>query len=700
MSFKDINLKKSYTSDIDDIVNDFYIPILKEAIVYKRLAGFFSSSSLAICARGILGLLKNGGKMKLIISPKISEKDYQMILKSKINPNDFIEKSMLEDIEKISNDFIRDHVFALGWMLANDKLEIKIALLREREHLIYNYEDIEKSGIFHIKVGILEDKEGNIVTFSGSINESAVGWTENIEDFKVCTSWNESQEEWLNSDISKFERFWNNLSPKVFTIDLPNAVKRKLIEISPIDYNNINLEKWEKKIKPKVSLFDYQISAINNWIDNEEKGIFEMATGTGKTFTALGCLEYAIKKYPYIFCVISCPYKHLIKQWLKDFQKFGLIIEKTIIADSSNPKWKDELTDALIEQKLKQKKQLAIITTHKTFASDSFINIILKELDPNIPGFLIADEVHGIGSPYQKRGLNTIYQMRLGLSATPRRFFDDIGTKAILDYFGKTIYKFTLEDALKKINPATNDFYLTHYRYFPIFIKLSEDELNQYILQTKRIALVYHNSKNAIEKEEILTQLFNKRANIVKNAKEKYLKLKEILQNFPPSQNGIIIYCTPQQINNIKFIVNQFHFIAHSFTMQEGTKPKKRFGGISEREDLLKKFANGDYQILIAIKILDEGVDVPSAKIAILMASSENPREYIQRIGRVIRKYPGKTEALIYDMIVSPSNIELPPELKDLEKIIFSKQLERCEYIANYAINSSQALKELFAHKV
>lgn len=699
MGFKDIKLKKSYYSDYDDILHDFYIPVLTEAVEYNRLAGFFSSSSLAICARGILGLIKNGGKMRLITSPRINEKDYQVILQSKINPTEFIEKKMIEDIESISDDFIRDHIFALGWMLANNKLDIKIAIVKEKDVAIIKSEDIEKSGIFHIKVGILTDKDDNIVTFSGSVNESAYGWTENVEEIKVCRSWDDSQKEWLEHDISKFENFWNNKSPRVETIDLPEAVKRKLIEISPSDLSKIDLKKWELKKKPAITLFSYQKEAISNWIANDMKGIFEMATGTGKTFTALGCLNHVLKTKSHLFCVIACPYKHLIRQWDNEVNKFGLEYEDLIIADSSNRAWKKELTDSLIDQKLGRNNRIIVITTHRTFSSKTFMEIINTELDDSIPGFLIVDEVHGIGSPQQRQGLSNRFNLRLGLSATPRRFFDDIGTITLFNYFGDTVYQFTLEDALTKINPATKDFFLTQYRYYPIFVKLKGHDLEEYIEQSKKIALAYSSSRDQEEKELILTQLLNARANIIKNSEEKYSKLIQILKSFSLSQKWIIIYCTPQQIERVMRILLQFPFIIHRFTMDEDTIPNKKYGNISEREYILKNFAEGEYQILVAMKILDEGVDVPPARIAILMASSGNPREYIQRIGRVIRKYPGKDEASIYDIIVVPSKRDLPKELKELEQAIFDKELKRCEYIAKLAINNSHALKELYAQK-
>jgi superfamily II DNA or RNA helicase len=221
--------------------------------------------------------------------------------------------------------------------------------------------------------------------------------------------------------------------------------------------------------------------------------------------------------------------------------------------------------------------------------------------------------------------------------------------------------------------------------------------LEDYISQTKRIALTYSKTKNPDDEKLLLTQLLNKRANIVKNAEEKMSQLKEILDSFPQSQKWTIIYCTPQQIDSIMRILSNYSFVIHRFTMEEKTNLNKNYGGISEREYILKEFASGSYQILVAMKILDEGVDVPPARTAILMASSGNPREYIQRIGRVIRKYPGKQESVIYDLIVVPSDSKMPPELKAIERKIFEKQLIRCEYISKLAINSSQALNEIYA---
>jgi superfamily II DNA or RNA helicase len=699
MAFIDLNLKKTYSSDIDDILRTFFIPVLKESKDYKRLTGFFSSSSLAAAAEGFGGLIENDGFVRMVMSPKISYRDFEIMKNANNDPQKFVESKIQPYLVNIEDEFTRDHFFALGWMLANEKIEIRVAIPFDKSTQEMISDEDDPSSIFHQKVAIFTDGDGNRISFSGSVNESASGWQNNIEEGKVFRSWESGQIDYLESDIEKFDRFWNDQSPHTIVFELPKAIKKGFMDIAPKKKSEISkiLERWESPKKSSIKLFDYQTVAIKNWIKNDYKGIFEMATGTGKTFTALGCVKYVIEENEYVFIIIACPYKHLIQQWSHEIQKFGLKYDKLIISDSSNSHWKDELTNAFIEQKLKRLEKLIVLTTHRTFASDSFRNIVQLESDKNIISFLIADEVHGIGSDFQKRGLDEYYKYRLGLSATPERFFDDEGTNLLLDYFGPTVYEFTLKDALTQINPATNDFYLTQYRYFPIFVRLSRENLEDYISQTKKIALTYSKTKDPEEEKLILTQLLNKRANIVKNADEKLGQLRKILDSFPQSQKWTIIYCTPQQIDSIMKILSKYSFITHRFTMEEKTSLNKDYGGISEREYILREFAKGTYQILVAMKILDEGVDVPPARVAILMASSGNPREYIQRIGRVIRKFPGKQEAIIYDLIVVPTNKDMPPELQVIERKIFEKQLRRCEYISKLALNSSQALNEIYS---
>jgi hypothetical protein len=247
MCLKEIKLKKAYSSDFDNILLDFYIPVLSHSVGYNRLAGFFSSSSLAIAARGISKLIKNNGIMRLVVSPKLRKDDLDTIILAHKDPEKVVEEKMLNELEKMEDEFIKNHVYALGWMVANGKLEIKVALICGEHGNPLRYEEGEKNGIFHQKVGILKDAEGNVVTFSGSINESAAGWLGNIEEFKVFRSWDTSEQEYVEADILKFDTFWNNLSERVKVMKIPEAVKKKLIELAPKDIEKLDF--WRSGIQ-------------------------------------------------------------------------------------------------------------------------------------------------------------------------------------------------------------------------------------------------------------------------------------------------------------------------------------------------------------------------------------------------------------------------------------------------------------------
>ena len=244
MSLRDVELKRAYDSDFDDVLSDFYIPVLSQAVEYKRLAGFFSSTSLAVAAKGISKLIRNGGCMKLICCARLSKADVKMIQEAQENPINTIEKVMTRDIEDLENEFVRDHVRALGWMIANEQLNIKVAIVCDEKGYPLHKEIIEKKGIFHQKVGILEDIDGNRVSFSGSVNESATGWLGNIEEFKVFRSWVDPENEYLSADHDKFEKYWRGSPARTKVIEIPTAVREKLIEISPQRIDEINLGKW------------------------------------------------------------------------------------------------------------------------------------------------------------------------------------------------------------------------------------------------------------------------------------------------------------------------------------------------------------------------------------------------------------------------------------------------------------------------
>jgi superfamily II DNA or RNA helicase len=683
VSFLDLDLKPDYDSENDDILHQFYIPVLSRAKKYHRLAGFFSSSALAVAARGISVFIRNDGDMKLIVGARLQKPDIEAIREGKENPEKILSEIILRDLKEIEDEIIRDHVRALGWLIAWGHLDIKIAIVTDNLGQPLDYDTALRKGIFHQKVGIFEDKDGNLISFSGSVNESATAWEDNIEEFKVFRSWIPGELEHLASDNRKFEKYWNGQTNRLKILDVPTAVREKLVEIAPDDIKRLKIEHFGER----PTLRSYQENATLAWLHNSFRGILEMATGTGKTLTALTCLEKAFETKEKIVAIISSPFIHLSEQWIRESEKLGIHSDK-LVADSSRNRWRDKLVDSILDVENGVCERLIVLTTHNTFSSVDFINIVKdsKKRVPDLRLFLIVDEVHGIGAPQRRLGLIEEYDYRLGLSATPKRWFDLKGTEKIFEYFGDVVFEFSLRDAIKAG-------YLVPYIYMPHFTYLTPEEMTRYEEETRKIAKAYYRSKNEDERDEIFTLLCIKRQKIIRNARNKLVVFEKILDDLKEI-TYCLVYCSPHQIRVVQDILNQKNIIQHKFTEREGIRPESRFGGLSEREFLIKQFSEGTYNALVSMRCLDEGVDVPPARLAIMLDNSGNPREYIQRRGRVLRKFPGKKQAVIHDIIVEPVlRTTISQELGELERKIIAKELERYRDFASSAQNASDCLE-------
>ena len=213
MVLKDIDLNRSYDSRSDDVVNQFYIPALSHAIVYKRMAGFFSSTSLAMAARGVFRFMRNKGHMQMICGAGLHPDQCNAGLKGD-ELISLVERVMISELELIEDEFIKDHLHALGWMMAHNALEIRLALPVDENGFLLERSTVENSGIFHEKVGIVQDEKGDVITFSGVFSES-VSWQSFFEEFKVFRSWNPYEEEYTRIDTRKFEEYWNNAAEHV-----------------------------------------------------------------------------------------------------------------------------------------------------------------------------------------------------------------------------------------------------------------------------------------------------------------------------------------------------------------------------------------------------------------------------------------------------------------------------------------------------
>lgn len=642
MSLKDIKLENSYetTESKDQLLESFYIPVLQETVKYYRIAGFFSSSSLIVAAKGIEGLIHNGGKMYLLISPEISEEDYAAIVSHGTIPAD---NPMFDEIK--SETMPHENIQALGWLLDKGLLEIKI-VVGKRAH----------NSLFHQKVGIAFDSAGNIVSYSGSINETAQAWLNNIEEFKVFRSWESGQIEYLNSDLRKFSSFWKNEKPEVAEVfDIPDAIRQCIIEKKPRDIHDLSIMKRYVKNKRlsdnKLSLFPHQERAVQEWRANNFSLLMEMATGTGKTRTAIGCILEKMRDKEPLIVIVSTPQNTLSRQWKNDLDKLEISFDKSLIADGSNSRWKKDLEIALMDISDGKYRNVIVFTTHATSSDKKFISIMANNKF-NTKVLFICDEVHAIGSQKQQQALLDFYEYRIGLSATPERMFDEGGTSVIRSYFGDKSFEFTISDALNTINPLTGRPFLNRFRYVPRFIELTDAEVARYSKISQQIYII----KNQDEPdEEELQRLYDRRASIAKNAENKFVALDILLDQLNPQKIvDTILFVSDKQIEESFSIMSRKGIKRAKITEAESATKVVNIEGDTERQNLITQFVKQQLQVLVGIKCLDEGIDIPNARIAILMANSTNPREYVQRVGRVIRQAKDKPESVIYDFIVTP----------------------------------------------
>ncbi|MCT4784772.1 DNA phosphorothioation system restriction enzyme [Exiguobacterium aestuarii] len=433
---------------------------------------------------------------------------------------------------------------------------------------------------------------------------------------------------------------------------------------------------------------DYQIDAIQRWTENGYHGLLEMATGTGKTLTALTAITKRFEETQRLVVVILCPYQHLVDQWAKDAKSFGM---DPILCYGSKSQWTSLLSGKITQYNFKIKNFICVITTNNTFKNAHFQAHLSRISDG---GMIVADEAHNLGTKQSLQSLPPTFKNRLALSATPVRHHDDIGTEQLLNYFGGSIYKFTLEEAIKKG-------FLTKYYYYPHLVSLTEDELEIYHDLTNKISkLINLSDQQSIEatgnNTGALEMLLIKRARLINSAQQKDILLKKQLK-MQETLNHTIVYCgdhskdDQRHVDHIaQFLHDDLNISAKTFTSTESKEL---------RQTLLKEFSDNTIQALVAIRCLDEGVDVPSAETAYILASTTNPKEFIQRRGRILRKHPGKEYAYIHDYIVIPrplTEIDLLTDKEfNIERRLLMNELKRVNEFASISENHYQALQIL-----
>ncbi len=647
MSYKDLDLKISYIScGNESIAPAFLVPALKMTRLYQRSVGYFSSGVFEPIIDGIIALARNGGKIQLIASPKLSAADIAAIKEGYRQKEEVFESKFSQDFLEAINGLNDDQLKLLVALIAQDILDIKIAVTKT-------------IGDYHDKLGILEDFEGNIIVFYGSSNSSLNGYQDNYEKIRVVKSWDGNHNASIEDEKKEFSSLWNGTNPFVSVYNYKQSAQNNILQI--ID----NRKKGkEKKEEAPVELRDYQQEAIAAWVSHDYHGFYVMATGTGKTWTAIYSAKALLEKTPAMIVVIA-PYKHLIKQWVDDIVK-TFPGAKIIMVSSENPQWDNQITQEIIRKQYNPKNQIIIVSTIQSFNTDRFNKVISKSHDKKL---LIVDEAHRFTA--RDVSLQETYQFMLGLSATPFSGTSAQKGNELMAFFGGQVFSLPIEKALGK--------HLVNYYYHPIFVKATEAEEKQFKDCSKSITSCFKN--NICIDPDSLVRLLRNRLRVISMADEKQTRIHEIICQVK-ERDHFVVYCgdgklfdpdTNEEKRHIRFVRDVLD--AHGYRPSQFTAKEN----MQERMALVDQFNQGNITALSAIRCLDEGINIPSIKSALLLSSNDDYREFVQRRGRILRKDNGKDNATIYDVIVLPSQ-----NLQAWAKIEFRRFLEYARLSLNW----------------
>ena len=649
MALSDYNFKPDYNKIEDNIAKEFYLPAMRNSVAYDRVSGYFGSTIYIIAWSALQQFVDNGGKIRLICSPHISEEDKIALSEGYSAKNDtIIQESLMKEMDEMfSNERLNNPSRVLACLVASGVMDVKIAVA-------LNGCEPDINRLFHDKVGIFTDTEKNAVGFRGSMNETYMGLSDdgNSESIDVFPSWTDRRDTArVNNATKYFNKLWEGSMENTAVFDFSDAVKKRIIhESEGYDWrllteeikNKIYLnEKWKaNKGNAGKTPRKHQIEALENWEKNNYRGIFEHATGSGKTYTAICAIRNALDRNKSV--IVLVPSKELLYQWKNEICDNITDKELNILmCGDGNDSWKK---DGMLRAWTSPSNDMHRITIAMmdTARSKQFVRAVYggEHL------LLVADEVHRLGSEKRRTILEINAQERLGLSATPIRYGDEEGTNAILKYFGGILEpKYTLEDAIK-------DGVLTKYYYYPLKVELTDVEQEKWDAITKVISRMIAAGKysdadisNYIKNNESLKLKIIERARIVKQAEGKIKLASDVIKEYYRVGQRWIIYCDCKR--QLRIILNKL--------LKEGYNAYEYYAEMEgDREQTLNYFReNGG--ILVSIKCLDEGVDIPAATHALILASSKNPREFIQRRGRILRRFEGKYSACLYDAIVVPS---------------------------------------------
>lgn len=706
----------------------FFNDCLENSKEFDLQLGYFSSAAISVLADGFASFISKGGKMRLVINQIVSEEDKQAITKGvKGGIIECFDLSNFDELRKTFDEYQQQFFDCLAFLIYDNRIDIRI--IRPRN----------SSGIAHTKSGQFRDGD-SITSFTGSANFTINGLFNNLEEIKIdrSDSIDPMTRKRIENQRIDFDRIMAQekanikyLSPDELIAAVKSNFGDKTIEELLDVEQKLRTIKREKAIKKadgkqqETSVIktnqespqfpypsgprDYQCEAFENWKKNGQKGLFAMATGTGKTITSLNCLLEIYNRKKYYKALILVPTITLVNQWEKECLKFNFT--NIIKVCSANPSWKNDLASIRMLERLRgDKVSYVLISTYASFVKDRTFDA-LNSFSPS-QLLLIADEAHNLGATSLRKKMNkVVYGRRIGLSATPDRQYDEVGNDAINEFFNiKEGY--TFEYSMKE---AIENGVLCKYLYYPHLIELTDTEMDEYIAISQKIVKYFNFNKGVFDKsDEILTGLLIKRKRIIHKAINKQNVFRDILQK-RIDETGTLKYTLvyvpegnkPDTYEADKYILSDVadngddetqHLIDMYTSIVRDISPKttvRKFTSDSaERDEILLDFAKGNVEVLTSMKCLDEGVDVPRSELAIFCASTGNPRQFIQRRGRVLRTHPDKKLAVLHDLVVAPK-VAASDSTYQMERSMLKSELLRVNNFATLSLNPFYAQQEL-----
>ena len=675
-SLSELTLQTSYHKGRDNIAESFYLPCMQRATEYDRAVGYFRSAIFIIAWPALREFVRSEGRIRVLCSQVLAAEDIDALEAGyAARADELLAARLVEEVrELLKDELLHDPARVLAALVARGTIELQIAILREADSRG------AKGRIFHDKLGVFRDDRGNLVIFKGSMNETWSGLSAdgNLESIDVAASWMGARDlERARTEEAYFGDLWKNQYPTLSVRPFPAVAREELERAADVDWESsvarflqASLESESARDPRGRTLHSHQSAGLASWTANNRRGILAFATGSGKTFTAITAIRQAIEERSEVV-VLVVPDQVLFGQWYAELGETTSDLSVSILrAGAGYNNWRDNLalwTEPGVQRRL-------VLATVQTASTADFRH----RLRAGDHLMLVADEVHRVGSPRNRELLDeALFGPRLGLSATPQRAGDPVGTAALLAYFrGVLEPRYTLADAVR-------DGVLTRYFYRPHTVYLSSEESDEWQALTMEISRIrgrQFGGDHTPGLEERLQRLFIRRARVIKHAEAKIgLAVQILSQEFTQGQRWIV-YCEDlSQLNQVCAALAARDIRSMPFHSQMDGDRAETLRWLDRRGG-----------IVVAIRCLDEGVDVPSVTHALILASSKNPREFIQRRGRVLRRAPNKALAYVHDAIVLPPLTLANTEDRDADPIT-AGELARAVEFAQHADNPASA---------